>query len=109
MRDFVTGVTVDKYEWALTEDVRVTLVDTDPDQDNHSTYLVERLHPAVADIDPQPRALVLMFRGEMILINGQFIDLGEEMMSWCGLADTVWQDSGETKIGDSVIAEADRS
>lgn len=104
MRDFVNGAEVTGHDWALKEDVRVTLVDTDPDL-IRSTFLIERMRPWGWSSD-QPRALVLTFRQEVVLINGQYLDLGDDLPSWCGLADTVAM-APDVKIGSSgIVARA---
>jgi hypothetical protein len=76
-----------EFRWALKSSVRVTMIRSDPDMLT-GAYLVQNLSA--------PGALLLEFDDCRVLLNGKFVDLGDDLPCWCGLADVA------AKPGDSV-------
>ena len=105
MKDHITGKEVTDFGWALTDMVRVTLTDMDPDLIS-ATYLVERLGSISTTSNfPGSRALVLQFRENLVLINGRYMDLGDDLPRWCGITDAVTM-SPNLVIGDFAVVQA---
>jgi hypothetical protein len=80
---------LERINWALTEDVWVTLVSSEPDA-VRNVYLVSRKNrPRFAPSHPADTAFVMDFRETQVFINGDEIDLGDALPQFCGLADSV--------------------
>ena len=67
-----------EYGWALKEVVDVTVITSDPANLNHSLLFTR--------VDG-PGAFVLTFDDTNVLINGVYVDLGEDLMYFCSLSD----------------------
>jgi hypothetical protein len=75
--------------WALTDDVWVTLISTEPDA-VRNVYLVSRVvRPLRPAQKPADTAFVMDFREDQVFINGEYVDLGDALPQFCGLADSV--------------------
>lgn len=74
--------------WVLTESVDVTVVYR-PSDDTLVIYLLERVDlPDGVDVDCYvPNALTLTFDDGTVLMNGRSVDLGDDLMTICGLVD----------------------
>jgi len=68
--------------WVLTESVDVTLTQSDP-----SIYLVERA--TWTNKVQVPAAITLTINENLVLVNGVYVDLGDDLMSVCSLIDDV--------------------
>jgi hypothetical protein len=89
--------------WAIREPVRITLVQYDKQQ---MIYLVERTN--ISDefcADCTSVAVVLEFREETMLINGQFIDVGDDYISYVSMLEEVSAQPGYPNPGTSWQSE----
>jgi len=69
-------------DWVLTEEVEVTLVHHDPDA-VRDIFLVT----CVPVRRGANNAITLTFEEGRVLINGTYVDLGEDLMAVCSLVD----------------------
>ena len=81
--------------WVLAEPVDVTCVSMT--MDGYALYLVEKTsyawggHPE----DREPVAVVLTFNEDQVLVNGVYVDLGEDLMPLVGMFDEINEKHGD--------------
>lgn len=84
-------IPTEEIQWALTEDVAVTLISYEP-ASTRATYLVTRNgYDRRGWNDPKPwdQALVLVFEDDTVEINGQPMLDHSQLEEWCSLVDAV--------------------
>jgi hypothetical protein len=81
-----------EYAWIISEPVNVTPLK--PQTETAELLVASTLNVGVA--------AVVTFDVGRILINGQYADLGDDMMAFCGLADEAYY---VVKVGDTYLSE----
>lgn len=86
-------------EWVLTESVGVTLVGLDADRER-GTFLITRV---VRPADASDGAVVLTFDEGRVLVNGRYLDLGDDMIAYCSLVDDAYPNGpAPDRIGERI-------